>query len=45
MPGGILKLADNTGASDSAVGSSFSPGGTNNELHDRVVAKFSNNNL
>ncbi len=45
MPGGILKLAVKTGASASRLVSSFSPGGTNKELHKRDAAKLLNNNF
>jgi hypothetical protein len=45
VPGGILKFAVKTGASASRLVSSFSPGGTNNELHNRDDAKLLNNNF
>lgn len=45
VPGGTLKLAVKTGASPSILMSSNSPGGTNNELHVRDVAKSVINNL
>jgi len=45
VPGGILKFAVKMGASASRLVSSFSPGGTNNELHNRDEAKSVNNNF
>ena len=45
VPGGILKFAAKIGASASRVVSSFSPGGTNKELHNPDVAKSVNNNF
>ena len=45
VPGLMLKLANNKGASVSEVVSSFSPGGTNNELHNRDDDKLFNNNF
>jgi len=45
VPGGILKFAVKTGTSASRLVSSFSPGGTNNELHNRDAAKLLNNNF
>jgi len=45
VPGGILKFAVKTGASASRLVSSFSPGGTNNELHNLCDAKLLNNNF
>ncbi len=45
VPGGILKFAVKTGASASRLVSSFSPGGTNKELHNPDVAKSVNNNF
>jgi hypothetical protein len=45
VPGGILKFAAKIGASASRLVSSFSPGGTNKELHNPDVAKSVNNNF
>jgi hypothetical protein len=45
VPGGILKFAVKIGASASRLVSSFSPGGTNKELHNPDVAKSVNNNF
>jgi len=45
VPGGILKLAVRIGTSASRVVSSFSPGGTNNGLHNRNNDKLLNNNF
>ncbi len=45
VPGGILKLAVKTGTSASRLVSSFSPGGTNSELHNNESAKLLSNNF
>ncbi|CAF4781635.1 unnamed protein product, partial [Rotaria magnacalcarata] len=45
VPGVIFKLAVKMGASVSILVSSFSPGGTNNELHNPLAAKSLSNNF